>query len=81
MCPSLLYPIFRPGVFDRLSRLFRRLCTNGDGRSFIVKDSTRVASKELIHRVANPVRMIHLKSKGFIERILDRIGSAFVPSE
>jgi hypothetical protein len=61
---SLVDPIFRPGVFDHLRRLFGRLCTKGDGRSFIVKDSTRVASEELIHRIANPVRIIHLQSKG-----------------
>ena len=73
---SLVDPIFRPGVFDRLRRL-RRLYAEGDGRGFLVKDSTRVAPKELIHRVANPVRMSHLQSKGFVERILDRICGAF----
>jgi hypothetical protein len=49
-----------PGVFDRLRSLFRRPGSGGDGRSFIVKDATRVAPKKLIHRDANPVSIIYL---------------------
>ena len=59
-----------PGVFDRPRRLFWRLGTSGDGQSFVVEDATRFASKELVHRDANPARIIYFQSKGFVERIL-----------
>ena len=72
-CWSLLHPIFGPRVFDRLRRLFGRPDTGGDGQSLIVKDATRLAPKKLIHREANPARMIHLQSKSFVEGILDRL--------
>src|SRR5580704_2856415 len=69
---AYLNPTFGPGVFDHLRCLFRRLGTDSDSRSFVVKGATRLAPKELIHRHANPVRMSHLQGKGFVERILDR---------
>ena len=61
---AYLNPTFGPGVFDYLRCLFRRLGTGSDSRSFVVKDATRLAPKELIHRHANTARMIHLHSKG-----------------
>ena len=48
-----------------------------DSRCFVIKDATRLAPKELIHRHANPARMIHLRSKGFVERILNRLCGPF----
>ena len=50
--PSLRDPILGPAIFDRRLRLFRQLSTYSDGR-IVVKDATRVAPKELIHRVAD----------------------------
>jgi hypothetical protein len=69
----LLDPILGPKVFDRPRGLFRRLSTRGDGQGFIVKDATRLAPKKLIHREANPVRMIHVRSKSFVAGILDQM--------
>src|SRR5271165_207104 len=74
---AYLNPTFGPGVFDHLRSLFRRLGTGSDSRSFVVKDATRLAPKELIHRHAKPVRMIHLDSKGLVERTLDRLCCPF----
>src|SRR5262249_11962774 len=73
----LLDPILGPKVFDRLRGLLRRLSTCGDGQAFIVKDTTRLAPKKLIHREANPVRMINLQSKRFVERIMNRLSGPF----
>jgi hypothetical protein len=48
------------------------LARGSDSRSFIVKDATHVVSKKLIHRDANPARIIDLQSKDFAEKIPDR---------
>src|SRR5271169_7047039 len=74
---AYLNPTFGPGMFDHLSSLFRRLGTGSDSRSFLVKGATRLAPKELIHRHANPARIIHRHSQGFVERILDRLCGPF----
>ena len=57
---AYLNPTFGHGVFDQLRSLLRRLGTGSDSRCFVIKDATRLAPKELIHRHANPARMIHL---------------------
>ena len=69
--------LFGPAVFDRLRRLFRKPGTGGDVRGFIVKNTTCVVPKELIHREADPARVIYLQSKGFVEGILDCICGSF----
>lgn len=73
----LLDPILGPKVFDRVRSLLRRLSTRGNGQGFIVKDTTRLAPKKLIHREANPVRMINLESKSFVESIVNRLSGSF----
>jgi hypothetical protein len=63
---AYLNATFGPGVFDQLRSLFRRLGIGSDSRCFVIKDATRLAPKELIHRHANPARMINLRSKGLL---------------
>jgi hypothetical protein len=55
----------------RLTPLVPEIRPACDDQGFAIKNETRVAPKKLIHREADPARIIHLQSKSFVEGILN----------
>ena len=60
--------LFGPAAFDRLRRRPETWYRRRRRRLHRFKNATCVVPKELIHREADPARVIYLQSKGFVRR-------------